>query len=61
MSNELDEKDFLEIEEELQRLRDGSAAFTAENVSAAVEQDRREFEELIHTNSCRAFEKRFAS
>lgn len=37
--------------EELQRLRDGRAAFTKENVSAAVEQDRREFEELIHTNS----------
>lgn len=36
--------------EELQRLRDGSAAFTDENVSAAVEQDRREFEEMIHTN-----------
>eukprot|EP00435_Cladocopium_sp_Y103_P030315 s433_g7.t1 len=37
--------------EELQRLRDARAAFTKENVSAAVEQDRREFEELIHTNS----------
>ncbi|CAJ1328269.1 unnamed protein product [Effrenium voratum] len=37
--------------EELQRLRDGTAALTPENVQAAVEQDRREFEELVHTNS----------
>ncbi|CAE8739418.1 unnamed protein product [Polarella glacialis] len=36
---------------ELQRLRDGSAAFTAENVIAALEQERREFEELVNTNS----------
>jgi hypothetical protein len=35
---------------ELQRLRDGSAPFTDENTSAALEQDKREFEELIRKN-----------
>ncbi|CAE7542802.1 unnamed protein product, partial [Symbiodinium pilosum] len=35
---------------ELERLQDGSATFTEANVAAALEQDRREFEELIHTN-----------
>eukprot|EP00930_Biecheleria_cincta_P028375 TRINITY_DN19804_c0_g1_i1.p1 TRINITY_DN19804_c0_g1~~TRINITY_DN19804_c0_g1_i1.p1 ORF type:complete len:1087 (+),score=250.00 TRINITY_DN19804_c0_g1_i1:127-3387(+) len=36
---------------ELQRLRDGSAAFTDENAAAALEQERREFEEDVNTNS----------
>lgn len=35
---------------ELSRLRSGEAAFTAENASAALEQERREFEELFHKN-----------
>jgi len=35
---------------ELQRLRSGEAAFAAENVSAALEQERREFEEIFHKN-----------
>lgn len=36
--------------EELQRLRDGTAAFTAENVSAALQQESRQFEECFHKN-----------
>jgi len=36
--------------EELERLQDGTAAFTAENVAATVEQERRQFEEQFHTN-----------
>lgn len=35
---------------ELQRLQDGTAAFTDANVAAALEQERREFEELTHKN-----------
>jgi len=35
---------------ELQRLRNGEAALTQENVSAALEQERREFEEIFHKN-----------
>merc|ERR1712192_149610 len=35
---------------ELEQLRDGTSAFTEDNVSAALEQDRREFEEIFHKN-----------
>ncbi|CAE7019867.1 unnamed protein product, partial [Symbiodinium sp. CCMP2456] len=35
---------------ELDCLKDGSTEFTEANVAAALEQDSREFEELIHTN-----------
>jgi len=35
---------------ELKRLRDGTAPFTQENVTAALEQDRRQFEEYIRKN-----------
>jgi hypothetical protein len=35
---------------ELAKLRDGEAAFTDENVSSALEADKREFEELIRKN-----------
>jgi predicted Zn-dependent peptidase len=35
---------------ELQKLRDGSEAFTDANVTAAIEQDRREFEEYTRKN-----------
>lgn len=34
----------------LERLRDGSAAFTTENVKAALEQDRRKTEEALQKN-----------
>merc|ERR1719330_2170936 len=37
-------------QEELHRLQEGVAAFTDENVAAALEQDRREFEELFQKN-----------
>jgi len=37
-------------QEELQHLRDGTSAFTEENVSAALEQEKREFEEAFHKN-----------
>merc|ERR1719174_348482 len=36
--------------QELQAMRDGSAPFTDENVSSALEQDKREFEELTRKN-----------
>ncbi|CAE7248228.1 unnamed protein product [Symbiodinium natans] len=36
--------------EELEGLKAGSTHFSEANVGAALEQDRREFEELIHTN-----------
>lgn len=35
---------------ELNRLRNGTAAFTEANVSSALEQERREFEELVQKN-----------
>merc|ERR1712232_846143 len=35
---------------ELRKLRDGANPFTDENASAALEQDKREFEELIQKN-----------
>eukprot|EP00933_Yihiella_yeosuensis_P043015 TRINITY_DN37713_c0_g1_i2.p1 TRINITY_DN37713_c0_g1~~TRINITY_DN37713_c0_g1_i2.p1 ORF type:complete len:541 (+),score=87.52 TRINITY_DN37713_c0_g1_i2:3-1625(+) len=36
---------------EIQNLRDGSSTFTSENVSAALEQEKRDFEERTNTNS----------